>query len=245
MSVKWLGDTIPNQKEKPLLARYAVTGTSWEKAQVTVDTTADTLTIVGHGLVNGDQVGFGVLGQEEAPKCGQQSGMRLYVINVVGDTFQLSTTSGGAPLDFTTTGGAYWKLFKNTSITAISFTNINAKQVRVMAKGNYIRGTDASGPGFGTHFATSSVNNKFSKDLFHLDVIYSVNDAGSMTTASIFGHTLRRYQLSTGGVNVSESHVIMDSSRFSSPLGKIGTVLLDTYGQGYFCEGTVVEVYEA
>lgn len=63
-------------------------------------TAADTLTAPGHGFSDDDRVRvFG-----SALPTGLTHGGSYYVINVSGDTFQLSATSGGAAVNLTTAG---------------------------------------------------------------------------------------------------------------------------------------------
>jgi len=120
-----------------LISSSTVSGISWQASQITVDITTDTLTIANHGLVAGDIVCFGINSDSnEVPKCNQASGTQLYVINPTTNTFQLSATSGGTALDFTTTGSNDYTLYKNTGTSFITFSNVNYRRVMLKIRGN-------------------------------------------------------------------------------------------------------------
>lgn len=76
---------------------------------VTADNTTDTFTKVAHGLVNNDRVAFyattlptGILATTFA------TFNPYFVVNAAANTFQVSTTEGGVPLNFTTDGVAVY-----------------------------------------------------------------------------------------------------------------------------------------
>jgi hypothetical protein len=64
----------------------------------TGDATTDTITATGHNFVNGDIIRFTAL----TGGTGLVTTSCYFVINVSGNTFQLSNSSGGPVLDFTT-----------------------------------------------------------------------------------------------------------------------------------------------
>jgi hypothetical protein len=64
---------------------------------------ANTLTATGHGLQADDRVRIQALSSAWVPG-GLSSTVTYYVVNVVGDTFQVSLTSGGAPISITSSG---------------------------------------------------------------------------------------------------------------------------------------------
>jgi hypothetical protein len=74
--------------------------------------TPNTFTLAGHGLVNNTEI-YAVINtgeewQQYLPNivCGGMANtQRFFVVNKTNDTFQISTTSGGAALDITTDGG--------------------------------------------------------------------------------------------------------------------------------------------
>ena len=74
---------------------WAHSGTSYT---ATGSASTDTITATGHNFVNGDIIRFSSL----TGGSGLSASSCYYVINVVGNTFQLSNTSGGPVLDFTT-----------------------------------------------------------------------------------------------------------------------------------------------
>jgi hypothetical protein len=65
-------------------------------------TTADTVTCPSHGLANDDRVWVGAAGTVALP-TGLAAGY-YFVINVSGDTFQVSATQGGSAVDVTAAG---------------------------------------------------------------------------------------------------------------------------------------------
>lgn len=77
----------------------------------TVDSTNvtnDTITSNGHGLANGDRViAFNVLG--ETIPTGITEGAAYWVVGQTTDTFQISTTSGGAAVNLTGQGEVYFE----------------------------------------------------------------------------------------------------------------------------------------
>lgn len=70
-------------------------------ALTSVNTTTETITLTGHTLVNGDTVVFGA----SAPG-GLTTGTTYFVVGTATDTFQVSTTSGGAAVNLTSAGTA-------------------------------------------------------------------------------------------------------------------------------------------
>jgi len=62
-----------------------------------VDLTANTITIAGHGLTNGDKVVFHTNGGTAPTNL--TSGNTYFVVGVSGADFQLALTSGGAAID--------------------------------------------------------------------------------------------------------------------------------------------------
>lgn len=65
-----------------------------------VNLTADTITMAGHGLANGDKVVFHTgNGASTTAPTNLTSGTMYYVVGVSGNDFQLSLTSGGAAIN--------------------------------------------------------------------------------------------------------------------------------------------------
>ena len=71
-------------------------------AITTVDNTTDTFTEVGHGLSDGDRV---VIDGTVIP-TGLSNTIMYYVVGVAGNDFQVSLTSGGSAVDFSSNGTA-------------------------------------------------------------------------------------------------------------------------------------------
>jgi hypothetical protein len=87
-------------------------GASALKGFGTVDTTltTDTLFSRGHGMSNGDRVQLFNVFAETLP-TGLAEGTIYYVVGSATDTFQVSTTLGGAAVDITAVGGGefFWQ----------------------------------------------------------------------------------------------------------------------------------------
>ena len=69
----------------------------------TVDSTTDTFTSPGHGFANGQPVIF-LLSANPVGPTGISTNVRYYLRDVTTDTFKVSTTVGGAPVDILTNG---------------------------------------------------------------------------------------------------------------------------------------------
>lgn len=72
------------------------------------DVTANTITSAGHGLVNTDRVIFWNVFAESLP-TGITEGGAYFVVGATTDTFQIALTSGGAAVDLTAIGEAYFQ----------------------------------------------------------------------------------------------------------------------------------------
>jgi hypothetical protein len=86
-------------------------GASAVKGFATVDAadvTANTITSAGHGLVNTDRVIFYNVFAESLP-TGITEGGAYFVVGATTDTFQIALTSGGAAVDLTAIGEAYFQ----------------------------------------------------------------------------------------------------------------------------------------
>lgn len=86
----------------------------------------DTVTKVGHGFVGGEKLQL----ESIVGTTGINTYTIYYVINVVGDTFQLSLTSGGAAVVLTTDGtGTYFALAGANAQTLISESVVSKANV--------------------------------------------------------------------------------------------------------------------
>jgi hypothetical protein len=72
------------------------------------DVTANTITSAGHGLVNTDRVIFFNVFAETLP-TGITEGAAYFVVGATTDTFQIALTSGGAAVDLTGIGEAFFQ----------------------------------------------------------------------------------------------------------------------------------------
>jgi hypothetical protein len=91
---------------------------AWITGTPTADAGTDYITLTGHGLVNGDAVEFdtnaGALpGGISAYNADTIGGFYYNVINVSGDTFQITATPGDStPVDITSAGTSGWRIRK-------------------------------------------------------------------------------------------------------------------------------------
>ncbi|MDD5220681.1 MAG: hypothetical protein PHV11_08950 [Candidatus Bipolaricaulis sp.] len=78
----------------------------WRTANIacTFQNAGDTVTKVGHGLANGDMVMF----EEDSLPAEVDPLVLYYVVLRADDTFCISTTSGGAAVEFTSDGTGYY-----------------------------------------------------------------------------------------------------------------------------------------
>lgn len=89
----------------------------------TADQAADTLLIPGHALINTDRVVLQAGGNSTMP-TGLSADTLYFVVGMSGNTLQLSTTSGGAAINFTAIGaGLIAKVIPQT----INAANITPK----------------------------------------------------------------------------------------------------------------------
>ncbi len=100
-----------------IVARAA--GTSVAGLNFTVNTTTSTISLpVGTVMANGDTVALVIGGGAGAPG-GLNYAVTYYLVNVAGNTCQLSLTSGGAPITLTSEGtglqALYFTVFSNAS----------------------------------------------------------------------------------------------------------------------------------
>jgi hypothetical protein len=83
-------------------------GAAAVKGFFSVDTTLtnDQFLSVAHGLADGDRVQlYGAFAETLPTGTGLSEGAVLFVVSSAANTFKLSTTSGGAAIDLTATGG--------------------------------------------------------------------------------------------------------------------------------------------
>lgn len=98
---------------------------------VTFQETGDTVTLVGHTLEAGEIVSFSVINTT----TGIAVDTDYYVVNPVGDTFQVAATSGGTPLVLTGDGdGTLDETFENfAGIRSKSFT-LNSELIDITSQ---------------------------------------------------------------------------------------------------------------
>lgn len=101
----------------------AVQGTDFTFAPSAVNISTNTITIPSHGFVNGNTVTF--YSSEELPD-GLFAGSPYFIINATTNTFQVSTTTGGSAVTFTSQGfGTHIAIYPTTSSNKVIVTNIN------------------------------------------------------------------------------------------------------------------------
>ena len=69
-----------------------------------IDYATETITIVNHGLANGNEVTYSNGGGTDIG--GLTTGTNYFVIGATTDTFQLAATSGGSAINLTNPGGS-------------------------------------------------------------------------------------------------------------------------------------------
>jgi len=93
--VKALAATERQCKVRPILLGVTV--------NITFDSDTDTITSTSHGLADGDRIEFK---EGTAIATGITNKYTYYIINKTDNTYQISATSGGSAIDFTTNGTA-------------------------------------------------------------------------------------------------------------------------------------------
>lgn len=101
-----------------------------------VDIDANTFTATAHGLVNGDII-FPAMNNVIDIRVAYPGGvtqLNYYVVGATANTFQISTTSGGAALDVTSAANLSSMHFQKALIKSLSLSNIGTlKRCRVRA----------------------------------------------------------------------------------------------------------------
>jgi hypothetical protein len=221
------------------------------------DTTTDFFTCVEHGLVNTNVI-FPVLNNTTSLifslavfAGGLASGTAYYVVNKTNDTFQLSLTSGGAPIDITvnaTVDLTKWHFEKiNTANYVISSLPSRYKyRLRVTGK----RLNKATTPavyntawGYGADWLYTGGTNIFFP-------FYSVSngDMGFADDITINGYNLAMMKVTTlasGCTSTTASTFATAEKNFIS--NKFSNTLMTsiTYNAGTLANGSVLEVYNA
>lgn len=93
----WTGRQLINPSAEPT----NLGSTFSNRTVATTQAAADTVTKTAHGLSNGTRVGF----FKVTTTTGISLGVRYYVVNAAANTFQVSLTAGGAPVNLATGDG--------------------------------------------------------------------------------------------------------------------------------------------
>lgn len=140
MTVKYIGEgSINNGLFSKLIASYTLTPTYFLDSAVTVDATGNTFTITGYTPTAGDKFLFWItanLYNTNPIPAPLSPGFVYYVVNPIGSSFQLASTSGGTALDITGTGTAgKWRMERPTNISSITINNLpNLKSAKIVLK---------------------------------------------------------------------------------------------------------------
>lgn len=94
-SLRWLWARLQD-----VVGKFAPLGALIPSPLASVDTTADTITLAGHGLSNGDIVRFRAVGAG-APPAPLSTKRRYFVVGTTSNTFQVAATRGGSAIDIT------------------------------------------------------------------------------------------------------------------------------------------------
>jgi len=96
------------------------------KHSESVDTGTDTITATAHGLENDTEIVLESLKDLPAPL---EKNTKYFVVQKTDDTFKVSTTKGGPPVDLTTEGDAFRIVeFKNIELIDRIFKDVGAKE---------------------------------------------------------------------------------------------------------------------
>ncbi len=115
----------------------------------TADSGTDTFTSSGHGFLNNDQVHVFSVGGTLA--AGLVAGTDYHVVNKTTDTFQLSATEGGSPINITTNGSGTQKV----SLLVVDIFGDFSGHTRLHVRGNSCI-SDATIVGIGIENAVDS-----------------------------------------------------------------------------------------
>jgi hypothetical protein len=88
----------------------------------------DTFTSNSHGLANGEVVRVEAELPADALPGGMSNSTTYYVVGAATNTFQLSTSSGGSPVDLTADGSGAVRRYGNTTV-ALAVDNVAASAV--------------------------------------------------------------------------------------------------------------------
>ena len=178
--------TIANYASGKPLGSVTITNTKWTGEQITADATANTITIIGSGLANGDRVVFvPLIGDYSVVPTAIRPGYAYYVVGVVEDAFQVSLTSGGAAVDFTSAGTSASYQIEKVTINSIDITGLTTDSCRLILSGG-ISGVSVIDLRLRVNGITSA--------------IYMPNN----TSESILTNTIQLFYLST----VTATHVL-------------------------------------
>lgn len=112
-----------------------------EIAVTNVDVDTNTFTSANHGLVNGtviaptlnDSNNISIYPLQVYPGGIKQQ--PYYIVNKSDNTFQISATVSGAPIDITSIGDLSKWHFEISPASAITFTGLNSKRYRIIVEG--------------------------------------------------------------------------------------------------------------
>ena len=121
---------------------YSVTTKDMRFAPSDVNTTTNTITLVGHGFANGDQVQYDAgCDVDGSPSCvagGLTHRGIYYIVGATANTFQVSLTRGGAPVDITDQGSTENQRFFSTDEANVPVDTTQRFNPQTAVSGNQI-----------------------------------------------------------------------------------------------------------
>lgn len=103
-------------------------------APADVDTGTETITITAHGFINGQKVRFVSSGTLPA---GLTANTDVFIVGATANTFQVSATLGGAPINLTSIGTGTHTVFRFHNLSAGDFVTISGSDCDPNLDGSY------------------------------------------------------------------------------------------------------------
>lgn len=236
-----------------LLVSYTHTG-NLEVITTSLDLATGVFTKINHGLVNGNAVCpiLNFANAMDIPKKYFPVGLevqRYYIVNVTADTFQVSTTSGGVAVTFTTNATmdlSKWHFEKYSSQVDIIGLGLR-KKCRIRVSGQCPR------IDFVIPYITS--NGQFQVANFLSSATNSINQLPSMiVSGSVFASidflidfssylTLSGFGIMHTASSASQNAATIFNKIFTSSMYENTEFEKVFVGTGYILNGTKVEVY--
>ncbi len=121
---------------------YSVTTKDMRFAPADVNTSTNTITLKGHGFSNGDQVQYDAgCDVDGSPNCGSDGLVHrgiYYIVGATTNTFQVSLTKGGAPVNITDQGSTENQRFFRTDEANVPVDTTQRFNPQTAVSGNQI-----------------------------------------------------------------------------------------------------------